>query len=411
MASRLTTIDLREPGAVKQPWLDQVRDGRIVVVKGALQQLNYLDPLKRLTLDVIEQESSPEQAKDIESRGFEALHHCLTGRQIYAVYRALTDRLVGRHNRIVLDFVRKLGGYGDRLYIGKKVWVRFFLPHDRFMENRTLFSRRFGHLRTQNPHRDSWLTNPTNAIVLWIAVGRVGQGNGMLFYPDHWQRPFDHEDFERRAFRIDAGARLGMPVTVALDPGDVLVFSGEHLHSSAINVTDETRYALSFRFTMQPPRYGEGNRWYPYLDARWLNTVFGPLAGMRSRLTPTYVRYLVLWRLGYWLRQRFWPNSAQADDNAITPSNEAPAAQKISIPKLRKGEMRPLDATRGVACTSEGVFVFPRYCPHEGADLTAGYLREGRIHCPWHNLGIDLKTGNSPCKGLARLEITRLATS
>jgi len=115
----------------------------------------------------------------------------------------VTAQLQGPHNGIVTRFVREIAGYRGPLYVGDKVWVRFFVPHDHYMENRKLFSTRVGHLRTQNPHRDSWVTNPVNSIAIWFAIGRVLPGNGMLFYPGYWGRPVDHPNYEGRALRID----------------------------------------------------------------------------------------------------------------------------------------------------------------------------------------------------------------
>ncbi len=51
------------------------------------------------------------------------------------------------------------------------------------------------------------------------------------------------------------------------------------------------------------------------------------------------------------------------------------------------------------------VVAFSRYCPHEGADLAGGYLRDGCIVCPWHNLPFSLKSGASPCQSLSQLTI------
>ncbi|WP_448275871.1 Rieske (2Fe-2S) protein [Nostoc sp. DSM 114160] len=49
--------------------------------------------------------------------------------------------------------------------------------------------------------------------------------------------------------------------------------------------------------------------------------------------------------------------------------------------------------------------IFTRYCPYEGADLIAGYLRDQCLVCPWHNLPINLNDGASPCQSLPKLTI------
>jgi hypothetical protein len=46
------------------------------------------------------------------------------------------------------------------------------------------------------------------------------------------------------------------------------------------------------------------------------------------------------------------------------------------------------------------------YCPHEGGDLAAGYIKDNH---PRHNLAIDLNTGHSPCRSLPAIEILAAA--
>jgi nitrite reductase/ring-hydroxylating ferredoxin subunit len=47
---------------------------------------------------------------------------------------------------------------------------------------------------------------------------------------------------------------------------------------------------------------------------------------------------------------------------------------------------------------------FSRYCTHEGADLSLGYVDEHDcLGCPWHNLKFD-KNGKQSCKSLKNLK-------
>ena len=61
-----------------------------------------------------------------------------------------------------------------------------------------------------------------------------------------------------------------------------------------------------------------------------------------------------------------------------------------------------------VVRTERGVFALPRRCPHEGADLAYGELRDGVLRCPWHNLPIDPETGAQPCRSLGTVPVRRL---
>ncbi|WP_103504831.1 MULTISPECIES: phytanoyl-CoA dioxygenase family protein [unclassified Streptomyces] len=90
------------------------------------------------------------------------------------------------------------------------------------------------------------------------------------------------------------GQELGTPVRISLDPGDILLFSGDHVHASETNTTDETRCVLTKRVSVAAPRYNPGGGgWVPYDDPRLLRGLLTPLASLRSRATPAYGRHLV----------------------------------------------------------------------------------------------------------------------
>ena len=72
-----------------------------------------------------------------------------------------------------------------------------------------------------------------------------------------------------------------------------------------------------------------------------------------------------------------------------------------------KGEIKAVAA--GIISVQVGgdISYLSRYCTHEGADLSLGYLDEsGRVRCPWHNLCFN-KDGKQPCKTLKNLKTYR----
>lgn len=78
-----------------------------------------------------------------------------------------------------------------------------------------------------------------------------------------------------------------------MEPGDILLFAGDHLHSSEPNTTDETRYVLTKRLSLGAPRYNpRGSGWVPYYDTRLLGTALQSLASLRSRASAGYARNL-----------------------------------------------------------------------------------------------------------------------
>jgi nitrite reductase/ring-hydroxylating ferredoxin subunit len=88
-----------------------------------------------------------------------------------------------------------------------------------------------------------------------------------------------------------------------------------------------------------------------------------------------------------------------------------PLSTLVDLRDLAVGEIRGVSPSVCVVRTERGVFALPRRCPHEGADLAYGLVRDGRLRCPWHNLPIDPETGAHPCASLRTVPAQRLESS
>lgn len=87
---------------------------------------------------------------------------------------------------------------------------------------------------------------------------------------------------------------------------------------------------------------------------------------------------------------------------------EASAAAVAARLALEPGSVRAVSQTLCAARTDGGdVVVFRRSCPHQGADLASGYVEGSTLHCPWHNLPIDLDSGSSPYQTLRDVGVQR----
>ncbi len=63
------------------------------------------------------------------------------------------------------------------------------------------------------------------------------------------------------------------------------------------------------------------------------------------------------------------------------------------------GGVGEFDATGVAVCVanSNGLLAaVDNACPHRGGPLSEGWLEDGKIVCPWHAWGFDLKTGACP---------------
>lgn len=73
----------------------------------------------------------------------------------------------------------------------------------------------------------------------------------------------------------------------------------------------------------------------------------------------------------------------------LCAANEAPAA----------GEAKEVDVQGVAVCLANvggTLAAVDNVCPHRAGPLAEGWIEDGKIVCPWHAWGFDLKTGE--CK-------------
>jgi hypothetical protein len=109
-------------------------------------------------------------------------------------------------------------------------------------------------------HRDTWSSNVYAQTNWWSPIYPITAGRTVAFYPAYWEetlkntsRGWDLEEI--RAGRSDAPVVPGPTETVDLaselrpviEPGDLLLFSGAHLHASVPNTTGVARFSIEVR--------------------------------------------------------------------------------------------------------------------------------------------------------------------
>jgi hypothetical protein len=119
-------------------------------------------------------------------------------------------------------------------------------------------------------HRDPWYGGPQYQINHWMPVRPIAPEQTMAIYPTYFDRPvknssnqfdLDHwVNVERKkaVSNIEKEERVHpLPledIDVAAEirfggnAGDIMVFSGVHLHASVPNYSSETRFSVDFRF-------------------------------------------------------------------------------------------------------------------------------------------------------------------
>jgi hypothetical protein len=143
------------------------------------------------------------------------------------------------------------------------------------------------------PHRDTWYAHPPTLINYWVPVYDVTDANVMSFWPAYWDRPvgnsgFDYDHWVAEA-RFTAANHVGadtrphpLPnapidnaseLRIALNAGDITMFSTCQLHATAPNTSGLVRFSYDLR-TLNLPDYlaGRGPR---DLDGHAAGTTLG----------------------------------------------------------------------------------------------------------------------------------------
>ena len=117
-------------------------------------------------------------------------------------------------------------------------------------------------VRDLPPHRDTWGSNVMAQINLWGPVFPIDAGATLVIWPTLFDRAvpntsaaWDIERLRESPGRypllpecqtpLDAAAPPALPVVI--EPGDLLCFSGAHLHASRPNRTGRTRLSIDTR--------------------------------------------------------------------------------------------------------------------------------------------------------------------
>ena len=109
-------------------------------------------------------------------------------------------------------------------------------------------------------HRDTWGSNVMAQINLWGPVFPVEPGATMVIWPALFGRPVANTsaEWDLERLRESPGRYPLLPecraplddacgVPVLIEPGDLLCFSGAHLHASRLNRTGRTRLSIDSR--------------------------------------------------------------------------------------------------------------------------------------------------------------------
>jgi nitrite reductase/ring-hydroxylating ferredoxin subunit len=389
--------------------LERIRSGDLIIARKALQALGEFADFRDLALESAGEVAGPAARLKLEHEGFEQIHKILTPAQLFAANQHMANKFQKAGPDLLKKICRHIFGR-DAFYFEYFANVRFDIPFDVWVSDREKF-REFGarygdgKLTAHGPHHDSWHKLPNNSINVWMAISSVQPGNGMSVYPQVFGKSLPHS---RGDLKIAPNQYYGPAVNFSMEPGDILLFHGEHLHSTELNRVESTRFVVSYRVAFEAPNFVSGRS--RFISSRTVGTLryrlsewtFKTALGLKRRLPKRWAGKLVSLGGGH--------GPARAFDDL---SQDFPRAAESSddLAQMPVGAIRPLSAKVCVARVDAQNWVkFSRRCPHEGADLAGGYLRDGKIFCPWHNLSFDVKTGFSPCRSIPAIQAEPVAS-
>lgn len=113
-------------------------------------------------------------------------------------------------------------------------------------------------------HRDTWGSNIYAQTNWWAPIYPITAGRTIAFYPAYWSRPIANTSADWSLEKVRTARRAGdssVPLVpelvepvdptselrVVVEPGDLLCFSGAHLHVGVPNSTGAARFSVEIR--------------------------------------------------------------------------------------------------------------------------------------------------------------------
>ncbi len=237
-------------------------------------------------------ESLIQYAKDLAETHFEP-HHPMTAQNHLSVeeYVAILGKLKpifinsDTSKRLLQSMLIEFGCDPDKTY--------FDVPRLRTSTHSNFLTS--GLAYAFHAHRDTWFSAPMCQINWWLPVYEIESNNCMALHPAYFDRAiqngsadFDYDDWvnvgrknaaqhvnkdTRKQPHAEEELQLEPSLRIVTEPGGVMLFSANHLHSSVPNTSETTRISIDFR-TIHIDDVAE-NRGATNVDCRCTGTTLG----------------------------------------------------------------------------------------------------------------------------------------
>lgn len=383
---------------------DRIIAGEVFVFREALQQFDLLKLWTDAALRGITKSVGQEVADRAVAEGFNHIHEWVDPVDVPRMTDAVYAEIEPLASQFLNTFMKGAFPDVDTYYYEETPNVRFHIPYDLAQAHKKKFNEFAkdhgqGKIAAHGPHRDSWLDCPSNGLNLWFALGRIKPGNGMTIYPENYEGEYKFQ----RSGDISDGQKLNKTMTFDLHPGDVIMFHTDHVHGSELNRTNETRFAISCRLSIDKPVFPQLHH-HSYVHSGWQkSSALSGLAKLPAMMQPSYITSLAL-RARNKLLPAMRPDEPKPDP-AETIGAKVGDKIEVALAEVPVGEVRGVSGALCVARLSDTeVVALTRRCPHAGGDLANGWIDNGHVVCPWHNLPFNAQTGKSDCDSLSKLK-------
>jgi nitrite reductase/ring-hydroxylating ferredoxin subunit len=238
---------------------------------------------------------------------------------------------------------------------------------------------------------DTWYGHSYDGINLWLSIDGVNVDNTVILYPDMFGRPVE---FDPVSMYLASGVQLTAPHKIALKPGELLVFNPEVLHGTQVNISGETRVALTTRVNPAEPRFSANaafhmEHWYSSEDVK------------RRRFSSVKLFSVAEHEGEPSMEPRPRYEDPRTSHVRIDRKLEDAPVPLCSAADLKPGHKMIVDlANAKLLLTRRGAEIraFRRVCPHLGVDLADGSHDGDNIYCPGHGVAFSLDDGQSKCE-------------
>jgi len=243
--------------------------------------------------------------------------------------------------------------------------------------------------QSHGAHIDTWYGHSYDGINLWWSIEGVNTENTIILYPEMFARPVDYDPAH---MYLAPGQQVGEPHQVDLRPGQLLLFNPEMLHSTQVNVSDETRVALTTRINPGRPKFNDKA---PFNFEHWHSST--NLAKRQFQSLQVFPAAKNRGEPAWNARPALAPHKTKRLERDYATS-DGPACRADELVAGEKVAIDFFDAKLMLWREASGeIKAYSRLCPHVGVDLVDGWHDDDVVHCPGHGLRFNWEDGQSNC--------------